>query len=96
VLKAAAGDRFPSLELSMVATFQVTSKRRASTERLIADRGWHGIPCEQVWAMPSVFLGSAAQIAADLQERRDTYGLSYYVASDRSLGELAQVIAAVS
>jgi probable F420-dependent oxidoreductase len=93
VLKAAAGERFAGLELSLFATFQPTIRRRGATEELIARRGWAGISCEQVWAMPSLFIGSPAQIAADLGERRDTYGLTYYITSDRSLREAAQVIA---
>lgn len=95
VLKAAAGERFAALELSLFATFQVTNRRRAATEELIARRGWHGISCEQAWAMPSVFIGSPEQIAADLEERRGSYSLSYYITSDHSLGELARVIASV-
>lgn len=95
VLKTAAGERFAALELSLFATFQVTNRRRARTEQLIARRGRHGISPEQAWAMPSVFIGLPEQITADLGERRNAYGLSYYITSDHSLGELAQVIASV-
>jgi hypothetical protein len=45
--------------------------------------------------MPSVFIGSPQQITADLEERHNTYGVSYYNTSDHSLRELAQVIASV-
>jgi probable F420-dependent oxidoreductase len=95
IMKATAGERFATLELSLFATFQVTNRRRAGTQELIARRGWDGISCEQVWAMPSVFIGSPAQITADLEKRRSSYNLSYYITSDRSLGELAQVIASM-
>jgi hypothetical protein len=42
--------------------------------------------------MPSLFIGSAEQIRHDLQARRDAFGLSYFVTSDRELGQLARVI----
>ena len=93
VLRDAAGERFVQLEISTFATFRVTSQRRRDTEDLIRQRGWQGIGCEQVWAMPMVFIGSAGQIWHDLRDRRRRYGLSYYVTSDRDLEQLAQVIA---
>ena len=64
VLRDAAGERFGQLEISTFATFRVTSQRRRDTEDLIRQRGWQGIGCEQVWAMPTVFIGSAGQISA--------------------------------
>ena len=39
VLRKAAGDRFPDLELNAFATFVVTDRRRARTEELIRQRG---------------------------------------------------------
>lgn len=92
VLRAAAGDRFPRLELSAFGTFIVTSRRRASTEELIASRGWAGTSVETVWEMPTLFVGSAAQIREDLRARRDRFGLSYLIAPDRDLPVLAEVI----
>jgi hypothetical protein len=47
VLREAAGDRFGDLEISALATFFVTDKRRADTEDLIARRGWCGIEAER-------------------------------------------------
>jgi probable F420-dependent oxidoreductase len=93
VLREAAGERFARLEISTFATFRVTGQRRRDTEDLIRQRGWRGIGCEQVWAMPTVFIGSAGQIWQDLHDRRGRHGLSYYVTSDRNLEQLAQVIA---
>ncbi len=92
VLREAAGDRFGDLELSAIAAFTVTGKRRAETENLIARRGWTGISAEEVWQMPTVFIGSPDQIRADLRERRERFGLSYLVAGEDSRGALAEVI----
>jgi probable F420-dependent oxidoreductase len=92
VLRTAAGDRFGALELSALASVTITTRRRAHTEDLISQRGWSGIDAETVWEMPTVFIGSAAQIRDDLQARRDRFGLSYLITPDRELPALAAVI----
>ena len=43
--------------------------------------------------MPSIFIGSVAQIREDLQARRERFGLSYLVTPDHELPTLAAVIA---
>jgi len=93
VLRSAAGARFSRLELSMLATFSITERRRASTEELIARRGWDGIDAEAVWQMPGVYIGSVGQIRADLLARQERFGLSYLVTADHDLPTLARVIA---
>jgi probable F420-dependent oxidoreductase len=92
-LRAAAGDRFGELELSALATFTITSRRRAGTEEIIARRGWGGLDVEAVWQMPTVFVGSVAQIRDDLRARRDRFGLSYLIAAEDQLPALAQILA---
>jgi len=92
VLREAAGDRYPSLELNAFATFVVTGKRRADTEELIAQRGWTGVDVETVWDMPTIFIGSLAQIRSDLLARRERFGLAYFVVSDSAQPVLAEII----
>ena len=92
VLRDAAGDRFRDLELSAFMTVRVTGRRRAATEQLIAERGWSGIEPADVWEMPMIFIGSAGQIRDDLAARRERFGLSYFVTSDRDLPALAEII----
>jgi probable F420-dependent oxidoreductase len=94
VIRAAAGSRFGELELSTFATFVITDHRRRDTEELARSRGWSSSAAGDIWEMPSVFIGSVAQIAEDLQARRARYGLSYYVTTDRAAGVLAQIIGA--
>lgn len=94
IVKLAAGERFSQLELSAFATFVLTDTRRSSTEDLIASRGWHGVEPETVWQMPTVFIGSADQIRADLAARRERHGLSYVISSDEDLPMLTKIIAA--
>jgi len=94
-LREAAGDRFPSLEINAFGTFIVTDTRRARTEELIRRRGWTGIDAETVWEMPTMFIGSPAQIRDDLIARRARFGLSYPVASESALPALAEVVSAL-
>jgi hypothetical protein len=42
--------------------------------------------------MPTIFIGSAAQIRDDLRARRDRFGLSYLVAGESALPELTEII----
>jgi probable F420-dependent oxidoreductase len=93
VLRSAAGARFDQLELSAFATFRITPNRRAATDELIAERGWAGIEAEDVWQMPTVYLGSVEQIREDLAARRERFGLSYLVASERDTHTVTQIIA---
>ena len=93
ILREAAGRRFDQLELSAFATFRITQHRGSATEQLIAERGWSGIEAEGVWQMPSVYIGSVDQIRADLEARRERFGLSYLVTSDRDIETVAQIVA---
>jgi probable F420-dependent oxidoreductase len=92
VLREAAGDRFDRLELNAFVTLRLTDDRRAATEQLLAERGWSGVPVEAVWEMPTILIGSAAQIREDLQRRHETLGLSYLVTSDKDLPTVAKVL----
>jgi len=95
MLRARAGDRFPGLELSAFITIVVTGQRRADTEAFIARRGWSGIDAEAVWQMPTILIGSVAQIREDLQARRERFGLSYLITTDRALPDLTEIIASL-
>src|SRR5262249_56658181 len=71
VLRSAAGDRFPELELSAFAAFHLTTHRRARTEELITQRGWDGIDVEAVWQMPTIYIVQPAPYLPDLPVLRD-------------------------
>jgi probable F420-dependent oxidoreductase len=92
VIREAAGDRFGSLEINAFGTFIITGKRRAETEDLIARRRWAGIDVEEVWQIPTIFIGSPDQIRSDLQERQERFGLSYLTVGENGLPALAEVI----
>ncbi|MBV9204718.1 MAG: hypothetical protein JO037_04795 [Actinobacteria bacterium] len=91
-LRSAAGDRFGGRELSAFGTFIIASRRRAATEELIARRGRAGTDAETVWEMPTVFIGSIAQIREDLRARRARFGLSYLIGAESAFPALAEII----
>jgi probable F420-dependent oxidoreductase len=92
VLRSAAGGRFPDLELNAFATFIITDKRRAATSELIMQRGWSGIDVETVWEMPTIFIGSVAQIRTDLRARQDRFDLSYLVVGEDGHPALTEIV----
>lgn len=92
-VRQGAGDRFPEVELSMIVTVIVTNNRRQRAEQLIGERGWSGLPVEEVFDMPSIFIGAVDDIVEAMEERRERYGFSYYVVSDRHMDTCAPVVA---
>jgi probable F420-dependent oxidoreductase len=88
-----AGARFDQIELSIVSSVIVAEDRREAAERLVRERGWQGLSVERVFEMPSIFIGSVGQIVDEMQKRRERYGISYYVLSDRSLETVAPIVA---
>lgn len=96
VLRQAAGpERFAQLEICAFVTIEITNRKRDATERLIAERKWAGVTPEDVWAMPTMLVGSVDDVRAQLHERRQRFGLSYLVASDKDLETVARVVAAL-
>lgn len=91
-VRAGAGARYSQIELSLIPTVALTDDRHAATEQLIARQGWQGLRPEQVWAMPSFFVGNVSEIARAMAERRERYGVSYYVFSDGQAEALAPLV----
>jgi len=91
-IREGAGERFATIELSLIPTVIITDQRRSATVELIQRRGWGDVTPEAVWQMPSILIGGAEQVAHDIAERRETYGFSYYIISDRQIEEFAPVL----
>jgi probable F420-dependent oxidoreductase len=92
-VRQAAGERFHDLELSMVLTPVPSAEQHRAAEQLAAERGWSSISAEQVLDMPSLVIGSVEQMVEQLYQRRERFGFSYYVVTDRHLQTLAPVVA---
>jgi hypothetical protein len=95
ILREAAADRAQDIEISIFATIIRTNRRRQSTENLIRERGWEGLEPEDVWAMPSVLIGTAKEIAQSVQQFRHRHDINYWLTSDGVVDDVAAVIAAL-
>lgn len=91
-VREGAGERFDEIELNLIPTVVMTDARRAWAETTIRERGWAGVTVDDVLAMPSIFAGTLDQIVESMQERRERYGFSYYVVSDKIMEEFAPVV----
>ena len=92
-IRQEAGSRFDKIELSIVASVVIAEDRRETADRLARERRWDGMSAEQVLEMPSIFIGSVDQIADEMQARRERYGISYYVVTDRIMEMVAPIVA---
>ncbi len=95
-VRQGAGARFPEIELSMVITLMITENQRDGIEELARQRGWSGIASERILDMPSVFIGSAEQIAKQMLARRERFGISYYIVTDEEMEAFAPIVRLLS
>lgn len=91
-VRQGAGERFDDIELSLGPTMIITDNREGWAAETIRSRGWHGVTVDDVLAMPSVFIGTLDEIVTSMQERREQYGFSYYIVSDKIMEEFAPVV----
>ncbi len=88
-IKAAAGDRFASIELQILGQMeQITDDRHDFASKMAPV---FGLSPEEALQMPIVLVGTVDQICADLIERRERFGFSYIVVHD--LEAFAPVVA---
>ncbi|MDQ1511439.1 MAG: hypothetical protein QOG50_3283 [Actinomycetota bacterium] len=97
-IREAAGDRYEDIELQIVVPFVVPTDDRDATARAIADSLPSDDPsldlsAETVLASPYVLIGTEDQICETLVERRERWGLSYYVFNDDSIDAVAPIVA---
>ncbi len=90
-VREAAGARFDDIELSHTAYLSmVTEDRDAVAAGLGSGFGLDG---DQVLAMPNFAIGTVAQIADELERRRDELGFSYVVVGGECHEAMAPVVA---
>lgn len=88
-VKVAAGDRFSRLELN-VLTFEVeVGDRLAGAARLAGE--WECTP-DQILSSPHFLVGSLEEIAGELMDRREKWGINYPVIQAGALADFAPVI----
>lgn len=87
-----AGDRADRIEWNvLVQHVQVTSDRRAEAGRMRAERLPY-MTVEEILDTPFVLLGTEAQIAEQIRERRERYGFSYVTVHSPFMDVLGPVI----
>lgn len=92
-IREAAGDRFAQLELSMMISPAITADHRNAALQFAVERGWGAEAADLVLEMPSAFVGPVERIAELMLARREEYGFSYYVVSDRAMEAFSPVVA---
>lgn len=91
-LREAVGPRFSQLELSLITTPVVTTNRRQGAEQVAQKRGWSGVSHEEILKMPNIFIGTLEQIAEQMLERRERFGISYYMTFDHVMENYAPLV----
>ena len=79
-VRDAAGDRFDQIELNvLVAAAQITEGGSSTTAAVEATAAMFGQPAEAVADVPLLLIGSTAEIADTLRQRRQRWGFNYMV-----------------
>lgn len=82
-VREAAGDRYEQVELHvLVQTAQITAGGAATREALEVIASFVGRPPDAVGASPMLLVGSPAEIADTLRERRERWGFNYISVQD--------------
>jgi probable F420-dependent oxidoreductase len=91
VLRAAAGDRLPELELNALVQYvAITNERRASAARVAARLE---VDPDELLDTPYMLIGTVGEIVDQLHRARDRFGFSYFVTRDAE--QTAPIIAAL-
>jgi probable F420-dependent oxidoreductase len=88
-IRAAAGDRFDSIELAVFALITVTYQRDAA---LAAAAAAQGVSPEWLADAPQFSFGTVDQIADDLERKRDRYGISYVMTPGDSFDAMTPLV----
>ena len=75
----------------LIQVVSVTEDREAAAKGLIAERSIE-LSVEQFLSAPVVLIGTIEEIAAQVRERRDRYGISYFCVHEPYLEDFAPVI----
>ena len=94
-VRQAAGERFASLELSLLVPFlSVTDNRQPAAEHYL--QAWQMaafLRSDQLLESPHSLIGTVDQMVEELLTRREHYGFSYIVVFEHSMAAFAPVVA---
>jgi probable F420-dependent oxidoreductase len=89
-IKAGAGDRFDQIEIEIGAYFTVVTDQRDATLEKMAPM--FGLTPEVLAEHPHTLIGSVDAICDMLQERRETYGISYVTFGSSAVEAVAPIV----
>ncbi len=89
---AGAADRAGEVELSMMVGVMVADDHREAAEQVGIRNGWGAAAGPLVERMPSLLIGSVDRISDQVQRRRERFGMSYLVVSDRHMERFSPVV----
>lgn len=90
-IRAGAGERFDDLELEIGAYFTIVTDDRAGTTAKMAPM--FGLSPEEFGEHPHALVGSVDEIADQLVERRERYGISYVTFGASAVPAVAPIVA---
>jgi probable F420-dependent oxidoreductase len=93
-VRAAAGDRFDEIEISILKFVTVVTDDRAGTAEKVG--GAMGMDAATLLASPHTLVGSAEQVADELVEQRERWQGSYVTVQSDALETFAPVVAALA
>jgi alkanesulfonate monooxygenase SsuD/methylene tetrahydromethanopterin reductase-like flavin-dependent oxidoreductase (luciferase family) len=89
-IREAAGVRIADLELNVLLQAVMQTEDRNTVAEMLATQ--FRAPVEDLLASPLILVGTADQMAADLEVRRARFGISYLTVFDRDMEAMATVI----
>jgi probable F420-dependent oxidoreductase len=90
-IREAAGCRFDDIEINMVAFPAVVTGDRVT--RATSFASGLGLEADEVLVSPHVWIGTVDQICESLSERRERWGVSYWVVPATAVDAIAPVVA---
>lgn len=93
LVRSAAGPRFGDLELNaLLQEVLVTDDRAGAAAEMSAGR-WQGLAPEQLLDSPFLLVGTVDEIADQLREWRERFGISYWTVFEPAFEQFAPVVA---
>jgi alkanesulfonate monooxygenase SsuD/methylene tetrahydromethanopterin reductase-like flavin-dependent oxidoreductase (luciferase family) len=93
-IREGAGDRFGEIELEIGAYFVAVGDDSATALDAMARR--FDVPPAELAAHPHALIGSVDAVCEQLQQRRETFGVSYINVAQRSMDAFAPVVAGLA
>jgi probable F420-dependent oxidoreductase len=92
LVRGTAGDRYRDIEMSaLVQRVVVTDDRGAAAEELA--QHWTSLRAEEILESPYALVGTVDELVADLERRRQRWGIAHYVIPDGYAEIFAPVVA---